>query len=58
MKTTKITWAEYNRRSSEEGSNKQNVSIERQKQELEDKFPESKFKRSWHEEESHSAYKP
>lgn len=57
-KPTKIKWAEYNRKSSEEGSGKQNVSIPRQHNELEEKFPNSVYKRSCYFQESHSAYKP
>lgn len=52
-----IVWAEYNRKSSDEKSNKQNVSIPRQKQELEERFPQNKFRRTYHFWESKSAYK-
>lgn len=53
----KIIWAEYNRRSSDEDSGKQIISIDRQKEELETRFPRSKYKRDYHLWESRSAYK-
>lgn len=52
-----IIWAEYNRRSSDEKSNKQNVSIPRQQQELAERFPHKKYNRAYHFSESKSAYK-
>lgn len=54
----KIIWAEYNRRSSDEKSKKQNVSIPRQTQELEEKFPKKQYPRAYHFQESKSAFTP
>ena len=51
-----IIWAEYNRRSSDEGSGKQIISIERQQEELELRFPRSIYKRTYHLWESRSAF--
>jgi site-specific DNA recombinase len=53
-----IIWAEYNRRSSDEKSKKQNVSLDRQHQELEEKFPSKEYPRPYHFQESQSAFKP
>jgi site-specific DNA recombinase len=57
IKEEKIIWVEYNRRSSDEGSGKQIVSIEKQQEELSIKFPATKFKRTLHLWESKSAFK-
>ena len=56
-KEEKIIWVEYNRRSSDEGSGKQIVSIEKQQEELSVKFPATKYKRTLHLWESKSAFK-
>ncbi|MCL5090833.1 MAG: recombinase family protein, partial [Patescibacteria group bacterium] len=51
-----IIWAEYNRKSSDEGSGKQLISIERQKEELSERFPTSIYRRAYHLWESKSAF--
>lgn len=54
---SEIIWAEYNRKSSDEDSGKQIISIERQKEELETRFTRLKYKRAYHLWESRSAFK-
>lgn len=57
QKNETILWCEYNRKSSDEGSGKQIISIERQQEELETRFPREKYKRDYHLWESRSAFK-
>ena len=57
QKNETILWCEYNRKSSDEGSGKQIISIERQQEELETRFPKEKYKRAYHLSESRSAFK-
>lgn len=57
VKEEKIIWAEYNRKSSDEGSGKQIISVERQQEELEARFPRKVTKRAYHLWESRSAFK-
>lgn len=54
----KMLWGEYRRRSSDEKSNKQNVSLPRQRSELVSKFSTNVYKRVWDDEESKSAFHP
>lgn len=53
-----IRWAEYNRRSSDEGKKKQLLSNKSQTDELAKRYPENDFKRKHHIQESDSAFHP
>lgn len=58
LQSPTMFWGEYRRRSSDEKSNKQNVSLDRQESESEEKFPRKEYPRSWEDNESKSAFKP